>query len=199
MGKLAKITDKKANQTPETDPERECIKLQALAQLANRNPERIPKLRDYLRDHPELHRYITCLAGAVKEGVLEKMVTGAGSRILLEAHLQEVQQKLYSPNPSAVERLLVEAVMMCWLRVQYAELRRTQAMSGGVSFREIELAEKVLTQSYSRYTRALSHLAKVQRLSLPKSLPKTESEAVDLGSAGGTSPLQSSSHLFKVQ
>jgi hypothetical protein len=110
----------------------------------------------------------------VKEGVIDKMTSGVeGYRVLLETQVQYLQQKLYSSNPSAAEMLLVEAVMMCWLRVQYAELCRTQAMSAGVSFREVEHAEKVLTQSYSRYTRALAHLAKVQRLSLPNRKQQT--------------------------
>jgi hypothetical protein len=174
MSKLAKITDKKAEQTPEIDPEREWLMLQVRAERANRDPERVPEFRAYLRDHPELHQYIKSLAAGVKDLLLEKIIQREGSRLLLETQIRHLHQELCRPKPSTAETLLVEAVLMCWLRVQYAELGRTSAMSAGTTFREIEHAEKVLTQSYSRYTRALAHLAKVQRLSLPKTETSTD-------------------------
>jgi hypothetical protein len=168
MGKLAKITDKKAEQTPEIDPERQWLMLQVRAERANRDPERVPEFCAYLRDHPELHRYIKSLAAGVKDLLLEKIVQREGSRLLLETQIRHLHQELCRLTPSTAETLLVEAVLMCWLRVQHAELYRTSTMSAGVTFKEVEFAEKILTQSYSRYTRALAHLAKVQRLSLPK-------------------------------
>jgi hypothetical protein len=168
MGKVTNIANKKAEQTPEIDSERQWLMLQVRAERTNRDPERIPEFRAYLKDHPELHQYIKSLAAVVKKQLLEKLVKNDGDRLLLETQIQHLQQNLCRPKPSAAETLLVEAVMMCWLRVQHAELYRTSTMSAGVTFKEIEFAEKVLTQSYSRYTRALAHLAKVQRLSLPK-------------------------------
>jgi hypothetical protein len=52
--------------------------------------------------------------------------------------------------------------------VQYAESFRNAVTGSGSTFSEIEHAEKVLTQSYNRYTRALVALAKAQKLALPK-------------------------------
>ncbi len=57
-----------------------------------------------------------------------------------------------------------------WLRVQYAETYRTAMINGDYSFRQIEFADKMLTQAQNRFFRALESLEKVRKLQARKSV-----------------------------
>jgi hypothetical protein len=95
-----------------------------------------------------------------------------GYRILAEKGLEAMQKRLSEGTTSSIESLLIDAVLLCWLRVQYAQNYRTGLMRGNQWMREVEFAEKVLTLSHNRLTKALTALARVQALAREKGAHK---------------------------
>jgi hypothetical protein len=64
--------------------------------------------------------------------------------------------------------LLIDAVLMCWLRVQNAESYRNSVMGAGQTFSHVEYADKALTRAHNRYLKAIESLARLRRLNQPK-------------------------------
>jgi hypothetical protein len=83
----------------------------------------------------------------------------------LEAKLSILRSELLGPNPSAVERLLADRVLCCWM-----ETHDLMAMwyVGHINApaRPSEQIDRRLTRAHNRYLSALRALAAVRRLDL---------------------------------
>jgi hypothetical protein len=144
------------------------IVLQSLAQLANRNPKKLEALQTYLNENPDLCDKISLLANSVKSSLLEKIVEDAGSRLLIREELDQLKKRLTNEESTPLERLLIDAVLMCWLRFQQAESYRNSVMGAGHTFTHVEYADKMLTRTHNRYLKAIESLARLRRLNQPK-------------------------------
>ncbi len=71
-------------------------------------------------------------------------------------------------EPTHIEKLLIEAVLCCWLRLQHAENSKSYFMNGEHRFVDMEYVDKMLSKAHSRYLRAHTALAKVQDLNARK-------------------------------
>jgi hypothetical protein len=72
---------------------------------------------------------------------------------------------LLGANASAVERLLVERVVACWLQVQEADIRTAQTRD--LSLRWADFYQKRMDRAHCRYLPAIKTLATVRRLAVP--------------------------------
>ena len=87
------------------------------------------------------------------------------NQTMYEERLTQVQESLGYKEASGIERLLIERVILCWLRMERAENALTAVMKAeSVTYREIEWVEKQATLSHSRYLRACDALTKTQFL-----------------------------------
>ena len=66
-----------------------------------------------------------------------------------------------------LERLLIEHVALCWLRVQCVEQRYAQIMAKSITLEQGRYWESRLSASQRRYLRATETLARVRKLRLP--------------------------------
>jgi hypothetical protein len=93
----------------------------------------------------------------------------AGDNLLLKEalprKLQRLREELAGPNPTPIERLLVERVVACWLQVQDADIRYAQAED--LSLALYEYYQRRMDRCHKRYLPALKTLATVHKLALP--------------------------------
>jgi hypothetical protein len=125
----------------------------------------LPKFREVLKS-PE----ITDLLGNLARRVEIAMVDGATGGNLamregLTKRLAEMRAELAGPDPSPLERQLVERVALCWLAVHDAELRAATFSSpapdqGDYWQRRIDHARK-------RHLSAIKALATVRKMAVP--------------------------------
>jgi hypothetical protein len=172
MAEIVQIADRK--ETKAEGLSAELIKMMEIHHLtteANQDPAKGYKLRDFLRENPEMFKDLHTLAEETRLRLLYAVIPQEGSRILTERQIEMMQSQLNEGTSSPVEMLLVDAVLLCWLGVQYAENYRTSMMTGSRMIREVEFAEKMLTRSYNRYTKALTALARVQAITREKGAP----------------------------
>jgi hypothetical protein len=83
----------------------------------------------------------------------------------LSRNLDKLRAELNGPNPTPIERLLVERVVACWLQVQSAEVRYAQAKD--LSWKVSEFHQRLMDHSHKRYLSALKTLALVRKLAVP--------------------------------
>jgi hypothetical protein len=117
MATVASIATKKsANEVSLSD---QIATLNQLVIAANDNKKHVEKLRAFLKENPDLPGKVASIAYSIRVNLLEKVVAGDGSRLLTQKNLQALEDRLRGDEPTEIEKLLIEAVLCCWLRLQH--------------------------------------------------------------------------------
>ena len=91
--------------------------------------------------------------------------SGQGMRECWRQRLQAMRGDLGYAEASALERLLIQQVTLCWLNLNLAEYRFTNVTKQSISLAVGIYWEKRLTAAQRRFTRACETLARVRKLS----------------------------------
>ena len=83
----------------------------------------------------------------------------------LKRKLKLLRDELAGPNPSPLERLLVERVVACWLQVQHADVLHAQAENLALEWGDYY--QRRMDRAHRRYLSALKTLALVRKLAVP--------------------------------
>jgi hypothetical protein len=113
---------------------------------------------------------VDILGGNLAELAEESLVKAAAGQNLafqeaLTQKLKLLRDELAGPNPTPLERLLVERVVACWLQVQDADVRCAQAKDTSIKW--AEYLQRRMTYAHKRYLSAIKTLALVRKLNLP--------------------------------
>jgi hypothetical protein len=140
----------------------------------------LPTLRAFLDAHPEVWREVGDLA---RHAALCAVPPSSARDLLLRESvarkLEEHRAELEGDQPTKVERLLVERILLDWVQVHYADVAAAEARDkdGGGSPLSV-YAQRRLDSAHKRYLRGLRQLAAVQRLlgrmAKPKAAPRSE-------------------------
>jgi hypothetical protein len=89
------------------------------------------------------------------------------TREAMRRDLDRLRRELAGPEPTPLERLLVDRIVVCWLNATYAEAAHAQRLRGGVSFKEAEFHQRRSERAQRQLLRAVTTLATVRRLTRP--------------------------------
>lgn len=110
-----------------------------------------------LRDHAE-----RMLLDRVVDGDRQLL-----TRATVERQLKTMRDELAGPNPTEVERILVDRVVLCWLACQQADVDLIHRTQAGVSLTQGEYLQRRAERAERRLLRATKTLATVRRLLVP--------------------------------
>ncbi len=125
------------------------------------------ELRKMFDEAPALWQAIGDLSALALNRLLDVAIKAEYSqRHAYDRALMQMRADLGWDSSSAAERLLIEQVLLCYIRQQIAEFTFTNVMheSGGISLTKAEHHERVLTMTQARYLRSIEALARVRRL-----------------------------------
>jgi hypothetical protein len=132
------------------------------AQAADKSrPSVVGKLMD---EAPELVETIADLACNVERSIVREMA--GGNRMIEEAmprKLEGMRKKLAGENPSALEKLLVDRIVVCWLQVQHFEIlyaRNMKSLPGAQG----EHHQKRIDRAHKRYLFATRTLVQIRKM-----------------------------------
>src|SRR5262245_47520359 len=127
----------------------------------------LPVLRKMLQDPHRVDLFGGDLARQAEHSLIEAI---AGDNLLFkEALLRKLEllrAELAGPNPTPVERLLVERVVACWLQVQDADVRYAQGQRD-CTLAQGDYRQRRMDRAHQRYLSALKALALVRKLAVP--------------------------------
>jgi len=159
--------------------------LKAIVDRTDRdNPSKkdLTELRRMLDKYPEMWRIggdmaRQAVAHLVKEGI-------KGTAFLKESlskGLPAIRTNLGYNDVPEIERLLIEQVALCWLRLNLMEYRYTALRNeGGMTIDQANFLEKRLNYAQRRFLRACEVLARVRRITR-----RTLALQVNIAAAGG--------------
>jgi hypothetical protein len=81
--------------------------------------------------------------------------------------LANLRAELAGPNPTPLERLLVERVVLCWLQANYEDVIDAQTLKHSTSWTQTLNRQRRAEVAQRRFLSAVKALAAVRRLALP--------------------------------
>lgn len=147
------------------------VESEELVRVLTRTNKEKPKqedmraLRKALRDHPELWRQIGDLARSNQDRLIEMIGPAKVMQESLRYGVEVMRQEMGYEESPALERLLIEQVLVCWLhfhRTHHTYINRT---SESISITLADFWERKVNAAQRRYLRAVESLARVRKLS----------------------------------
>ena len=128
----------------------------------------LPALRALLTERSELATILGDMAEHVQAVLIEQIAEGnQGMRLCIETTMQEHKKRLAGPQPSALETLLIERIMLDWLALHLLELYDVMGQKKSRTVVQAEYMAKRIDHAHRRYHRSLMALAQVRRLMTP--------------------------------
>ena len=156
-----------------TDIQLSTRELNTLIERANKKnakPTDVAALRQALKDHPTLWRTVGDLAHQAQAHTLQSVEATPAMKESVQHGLREMKRELGYADAPLLERLLIEQVVHCWLRLNLAEYQYTTAGNEGGTFAKMSHWERRLTTAQARYLRAIEALARIRKLARPAPL-----------------------------
>lgn len=126
--------------------------------------EDLAAFRALLTRMPDAWRIVGDLATQVSVGLVRELNGPAYYREAIEHGMFSLCRELGAGDAPPLERLLIDQVVLCWLRMYLAESWYSQKQKQGATIEILGHVERVLTMAQRRYLRAIEALARVRRL-----------------------------------
>ena len=128
--------------------------------------EDVSELRDLFRENPGMWKMVSAAQNAA-----DRMVSSASEdprvQAVLWANYEGVKRELGYVSAPGMDRLLIEHVALCWLRLQCLEQRYGNVMHQSITLVLAQHYEKRLSATQQRYLRACQSLARIRKMNLP--------------------------------
>ena len=187
---MSKKVTKKRPFSPNPEPREDALRsLMDLAERADAGDvTAMSLLRQWMKQYPGV---ITTFGGNLAERAAQSLIgtiTGECwiSKESILQHLDQMRAELAGPNPSAIEKLLVDRVIACWLQVYHADLMAARADDG--SLQTGDYLQRRQDHAHRRFLNAVKLLATVRRLALPIRVDLNVSGGVETKPAKPTHP-----------
>lgn len=141
---------------------------QKLFSAAESSPtaQRLTALRKYAASHAQIFNEVFILSNTTCDTVIKAYTKNEAMRIHLRAEINGLKRSLGYAAATSMERLLIDDVALCWLRLQIMEQLYTQghAKAKGDVLRYSQYLEGRLSATRRRYLQAMETLARVRGL-----------------------------------
>ncbi len=140
--------------------------MHGVARRANQgDASALPRLRELLAQYPAIWKqYGDIAAQAERSWVVLASGKDLQLRECLVLQAAALREELAGPDPSTVERLLVERIVICWLKVSYFDAMEAQATSEGESLKLALYRGKRQEQAQRMYLTSLAALTSLRKL-----------------------------------
>lgn len=124
----------------------------------------LSRVRGILKEIPSLANIFADLANEAEQALI-KRVSGDDPLIkeALPVKLKAMRGDLCGPSPSALERLMAERIVACWLQLQHAEIVYAQNL-GNLSIPQSEYHQRRLDRLHRRYLSSVKSLAQIRKM-----------------------------------
>ena len=129
-------------------------------------PIDIENLRKSLDELPEIWRIVFDMSNVIEINLINGILPEQAAQVAIRKNVEEIKLGLGFEGTTLMEKLLINNIVVSWLRLQWAEYRLIQIM--GQDEKAMPLAEfweKRLNVAQQRFLRACETLEKIRKLS----------------------------------
>lgn len=140
------VEKKKDNVKSWEEIERELTVLNEKCFKDDPEEEDLESLREFLNQYPEAYSMAFELSRIVELKIIREVSPKPGYAIYIEANTGQLRKEMGYENSSTLEKVLIDNVINCWLRLQLVELSPPQPRN----FRH-DVREDRLTSAQNRF------------------------------------------------
>jgi hypothetical protein len=157
----------RALSTMDNSKSNELFELVKRAYKPHPDPKDIEALRKWLDECPEIWALVYDVTHLNEKLMIGRMAPEEAAQLAIEKHVDEIRRDLDYVEATRMERMLIDNIVLSWLRWQWAEyqlIRSTGKSTSSMS--AILFWERRLSAAQGRYLRACETLAKIRKLAL---------------------------------
>jgi hypothetical protein len=126
----------------------------------------VPEFREMMKEYPAIAETLGNMAKVAERSFIESISQNdLLASETLTVKLAAMRAELAGPQPSPIERLLVERVVACWFQVYAADA--IVSATKQCTFAQGDYNQRCQDRSHRRYLSAIRTLATVRKLALP--------------------------------
>jgi hypothetical protein len=145
----------------------EFLQLVGRAYKENPDPKDLQEIRRFLIDFPEFCKAVYSLSDNLQETLISKMFDQDIIKVAIEEQTVNMRREFGYYEAPIMEQLMIENIILSWLRMYWLEYQITLRMGGQISMSVIEFWERRLSMSQRRYLAACESLAKIRKMAIP--------------------------------
>ena len=129
------------------------------------NPKDVQKLVDWLEKSPEIWWSVFDLSFVVRTSLVIRLLPNRVVRSSVEKNVSEIKRGMNYDSASTLEKLLIDNVIITWLRLELLEYQEACIVKpGDVRPATADFWDKRLSASQRHHLQACETLARVRRL-----------------------------------
>lgn len=130
-------------------------------------PADIRQLRKMLRERPDLWRALGDMAHNAASHLIDTLEAPESLKLSLQQGWQSLQVELGAAGATSLEQLLIQQVVIAWLRLGIVEYKYTSVTNEAITLTMGDFWERRLSAAQRRFLRACETLARIRKLNLP--------------------------------
>lgn len=148
---------------------REFIEVVKRAYKKKHNEKDIQELKGWLNEYPEIWRVVFDLACVIEENLVDRMVSDTASKLAIRKNIDQIRNDLGYDSSLMMEKLLIDNIILSWLRWQWTEFQLVLFMGEGQTrMSVVDFWERRLSAAQRRYLRACDTLTRIRHLTSSK-------------------------------
>ena len=160
---------------------REFIEVVQRAYKDKPNKKDVQELRKWLNEYPQIWHLVFDLSQVIEHNLIDRMVSDQAAQLAVKKNADQIRNDLGYDTSPVMERLLIDNIVLAWLRWQWNEYQLVIFMGKGeIRMSVVEFWERRLNAAQRRYLRACETLTRIRHLTSPK-----PSVQVNIASQGG--------------
>lgn len=129
----------------------------------NPKKEDVLALRSYMVQHPSIIKDINHLPKLVMEEFIELLYPKKSTQEIILAQIEKYKQEYRYDSMPPDQRMLVDNILLCWLRLNYAEGCLNHYYQFGAEFGDFTFWDSRVSSAQSRLTRAVETLNRIKK------------------------------------
>lgn len=122
--------------------------------------------------------------GFLSESVVSSLIgklaeKRTGSQTILRGQYNDLLKELGAADASPLEKLLINRIAMCWLRLMIAETTCALLLNSNHSLKQCEYYDKELTRAQRHYTSAIESLSRLRVMAESMKIAKAKAELME--------------------
>jgi len=131
----------------------------------NPDPEDLALLRRVLYDAPVLSSLAGDLAKKARNAIISELTTSACTRESAQAYVNYIRNELGYQSAPMLEKLLIEQLVISWLRLYGTEISYSGIRSSGrLTLSQADYDERRLSAAQRRFLQACTTLARIRKM-----------------------------------
>jgi hypothetical protein len=126
----------------------------------------VAAFRQLLRQHPELWAVVGNLAEQAAYQLIESTLGTPALKESLKAGYEQLQREMGADNAPMLEQLLIQQVVLSWLRLNIIEYKYTAVTSESIPLTRADYWERRLSAAQRRFLRACATLGSIRKMNL---------------------------------